>query len=53
MKPVYKIALGLSYIITDLAEYIAQPAVDALWNVGGRLEYWAHKRLTAVKEKDQ
>jgi hypothetical protein len=52
MKHVYKIALRASYLLADLAEYILDPIANAVWNGSGALEYWAHERLTAVKEQD-
>jgi len=48
MKHVYKAALRLSYIRSDLAEFIAQPLTDCLWDLGGSIEYWAHEKLTKL-----
>lgn len=48
MKHVYKAALKLSYVISDLAEFIAQPITDCIWNLGGRIECWAHTNLTKL-----
>lgn len=48
MKYVYKAALKLSYVISDLAEFIAQPITDCIWNLGGRIECWAHTELTKL-----
>jgi hypothetical protein len=48
MKHVYKAALRLSYVISDLAEFIAQPLVDSLWDLGGSIECWAHTKLTKL-----
>jgi hypothetical protein len=49
MKYVYKAALKLSYVISDLAEFIAQPLVDCIWNLGGSIECWAHTNLTKLE----
>ena len=48
MKYVYKAALRVSYLISDLAEFIAQPLTDCIWNMGGRIECWAHQKLTKL-----
>jgi hypothetical protein len=48
MKYVYKAALKLSYLISDLAEFIAQPLVDCIWDIGGSIECWAHTKLTKL-----
>jgi hypothetical protein len=52
MKHVYKIALRASYLLADLAEYILDPITNAVWDKSGALEYWAHERLTTVKERE-
>jgi hypothetical protein len=52
MKYVYKAALRLSYLISDLAEFIAQPIADCLWDLGGSIEYWAHEKLTKLEAHD-
>jgi hypothetical protein len=49
MKHVYKAALKLSYVISDLAEFILDPIVNAVWNLGGRIECWAHTNLTKLE----
>ena len=49
MKYVYKAALRLSYLISDLAEFIAQPLVDCIWDIGGSIECWAHQELTKLE----
>jgi hypothetical protein len=53
MKYVYKAALKLSYIISDLAEFIVQPLTDCIWNIGGSIEYWAHQKLTKLEAGDK
>jgi hypothetical protein len=52
MKYVYRAALRLSYIISDLAEFIAQPLTDCIWDLGGNIECWAHTKLTKLEDKD-
>jgi len=52
MKHIYKIALRASYLLADLAEYILDPITNAVWDKSGALEYWAHERLTTVKERE-
>jgi len=49
MKYVYRAALRLSYIISDLAEFIAQPLTDCIWDLGGSIECWAHTNLTKLE----
>jgi len=49
MKHVYKAALRLSYLISDLAEFILDPIANAVWNLGGRIEYWANEKLTKLE----
>jgi hypothetical protein len=48
MKHVYKAALKLSYVISDLAQFIAQPLTDCIWDIGGSIECWAHTKLTKL-----
>lgn len=52
MKHVYKAALRLSYIISDLAEFIAQPLTDCIWDIGGSIECWAHTKLTKLEGEE-
>ena len=49
MKHVYKTTLRLSYIIADLAEFILDPIVNAVWDLSGSMEYWAHTKLTKLE----
>jgi hypothetical protein len=53
MKHVYKAALRLSYLISDLAEFIVQPLVDCIWDIGGSIECWAHQKLTKLEVGDE
>ena len=48
MKYVYKAALRVSYLISDLAEFIVQPLTDCIWDIGGSIECWAHTNLTKL-----
>lgn len=49
MKHVYKLILRLSYTIADLAEFILDPIVNAVWDLSGSMEYWAHTKLTKLE----
>lgn len=46
MRPIYFLAMAVSSAIADIAEYILDPIVNAVWDAAGGLEYWAHKKLT-------
>jgi hypothetical protein len=52
MKYVYKAALKLSYVISDLAEFILDPIANAVWELGGRIEYWANEKLTKLEDDE-
>lgn len=49
MRPVYKAALKLSYALADLAQFVLDPIVNAIWNLSGNIECWAHQKLTKLE----
>ena len=53
MRTFYYIMLRVAYVMADLAEYIAQPLINALWDAAGALEYWANEKLNIIEGRDQ